>query len=141
MNGDAEATDDLDRPTAQGMPPRQNPADETTFKALSCGTKPLIGSSRTPKAKGTGKRLVVTEDMIIDVVEYVHVEESQHADWDATWKAISAKHSGVPRFDVLFSFCSSFGITPPKKLILAPKLSCYKHRQGSANTSSHQTST
>ena len=54
------------------------------------------------KLREAGQRLVVTEDMIIDAVEYVHVEESQHGGWDATWKALSAAYYGIPRSDLIF---------------------------------------
>lgn len=46
-------------------------------------------------------RIVITEDMIADVVESVH-ERNGHAGWDATWRDISASYHGILRSDVIF---------------------------------------
>ncbi|KAL9014437.1 MAG: hypothetical protein Q9173_000919 [Seirophora scorigena] len=46
------------------------------------------------KTEGEKHRLVVTEDKIADVVEFVH-ESNKHGGWDATWKDIS--NSQTPR--------------------------------------------
>jgi hypothetical protein len=46
-------------------------------------------------------REVVTADMIVDIVEFVH-ESNGHAGWDATWKAISSSYYGILRADVVF---------------------------------------
>ncbi|KAJ4301693.1 hypothetical protein N0V90_003786 [Kalmusia sp. IMI 367209] len=45
------------------------------------------------------KRVVVTEDSIIDVIELVH-NSNGHAGWDATWKDINTSYYGILRIDV-----------------------------------------
>jgi len=46
-------------------------------------------------------RLVVTEDIIVDIVESVH-EMAGHPGWDFTWKEISTSYYGILRTDVIF---------------------------------------
>lgn len=46
-------------------------------------------------------RGVVTEDMIADIVGFVH-ENNGHAGWDATWKDVSSSYYGILRADVIF---------------------------------------
>ncbi len=64
--------------------------DETTHN--------LLAVSKTHESKN---RMVVTVDMIADVVELVH-ENNNHAGWDATWKDVSTSYYGILRSDVIF---------------------------------------
>lgn len=51
--------------------------------------------------QGRPKREVVTDDMILDIVESVH-ERNKHAGWDATWRDVSGSYYGILRSDVIF---------------------------------------
>lgn len=51
--------------------------------------------------RGDNYRIVVTDDTIADVVEFVH-QAKGHAGWDVTWKDISASYYGILRMDVIF---------------------------------------
>ena len=51
--------------------------------------------------QGRPRREVVTDDMILDIVESVH-ERNEHAGWDSTWRAISGSYYGILRSDVIF---------------------------------------
>jgi hypothetical protein len=57
--------------------------------------------STQPRDDEECARLVVTTDMIVDVIELVHVA-SGHRGWDATWKDISSSDYGILREDVIF---------------------------------------
>lgn len=46
-------------------------------------------------------REVVTEDMIVDVVERVHTEHG-HPGWDTTWREVHNTYYGILRADVIF---------------------------------------
>ena len=48
-----------------------------------------------------GKRLVITEESIPDVVETVHVQ-NHHQGWDATWKEVRFRYYGILRADLIF---------------------------------------
>lgn len=65
---------------------------------LDADTQCLLAAGKTNEDKC---RLVVTEDMIADVVESVH-EQNRHLGWDATWRDISASYYGILRSDVIF---------------------------------------
>lgn len=54
-----------------------------------------------PKKDGDKHRLVVTTDMIADVVDMVHHDNS-HAGWDTTWEKVSTSYYGILRADVIF---------------------------------------
>ncbi|KAL8790642.1 MAG: hypothetical protein Q9213_000490 [Squamulea squamosa] len=63
-------------------------------------------------------RLVVTENMIVDIVESVH-DNNSHGGWDATWKDVSASYYGILRSDVIFllkqcQICASVPSKRPK---------------------------
>lgn len=60
--------------------------------------------------------MVVTEDMIVDVVESVH-EGNSHVGWDVTWKAVSTSYYGIPRSDLIFLLkrCQICAQTPSKR--------------------------
>lgn len=47
------------------------------------------------------RRLVVTDDLIVDVVESAHAQNG-HLGWDATWRDVSASYYGILRSDVIF---------------------------------------
>jgi hypothetical protein len=57
--------------------------------------------STRPREDAESPRLVVTTDMIADVIETVHVE-SGHRGWDATWKDVNSAYYGILREDVIF---------------------------------------
>ncbi|KAL8773446.1 MAG: hypothetical protein Q9209_001549 [Squamulea sp. 1 TL-2023] len=58
----------------------------------------LFAAAKTDKETD---RLVVTENMIVDIVESVH-DNNSHGGWDATWKDVSASYYGILRSDVIF---------------------------------------
>lgn len=89
-------TDPSKHPSSQREFSRRNYV-QSTF-SWDEATKRLFAR---PKSGAAVNRLVVSEDMIIDAVEYVHIE-NEHAGWDGTWKAISTTYYGVPRADVVF---------------------------------------
>jgi len=87
--------------------PRKRPSSQKEFSRrnyvqksfiLEEGSQLLLARAKTAVDKD---RIVVTEDMIIDVVESVH-NNIGHAGWDATWKAINTSYYGVPRSDLIF---------------------------------------
>lgn len=87
--------------------PRKHPSSQQEFSrrnyvrktfAWNEDTKDLFVFAKNEKRKD---RIVVTEDMIPDVVESVH-ELNGHAGWDATWKDISSSYHGILRSDVIF---------------------------------------
>ena len=61
-------------------------------------------------------RRVVTEDMIVDIVETVH-QDNGHAGWDATWKDVSKSYYGILRSDVIFLLkqCRTCAANPRKR--------------------------
>ena len=61
-------------------------------------TQDLLAIAKPGEEKA---RLVVTEDMIPDIVENVH-KENGHSGWDSTWKAVSASYYGILRSDLIF---------------------------------------
>ncbi|KAI3328111.1 hypothetical protein HD806DRAFT_350487 [Xylariaceae sp. AK1471] len=61
-------------------------------------THNLIAVARSSKEKD---RIVVTEDMILPIVELVHME-NDHAGWDATWKILSNTYYGILRSDMIY---------------------------------------
>ncbi|KAJ2890600.1 hypothetical protein MKZ38_001614 [Zalerion maritima] len=61
-------------------------------------TQTLVAATKSNKVKN---RIVVTEDMILQTVEQVHVE-SHHAGWDATWKILRAAYYGILRSDMIY---------------------------------------
>lgn len=61
-------------------------------------TRNLVAAAKTNEVKN---RMVITDDMIPDVVEIVH-KGNGHAGWDATWKEVSTSYYGILRSDVIF---------------------------------------
>lgn len=53
------------------------------------------------KKEGDKNRVVVTEDLILDVVERVHIDHG-HPGWDTTWRAVHDSYYGILRADVIF---------------------------------------
>ena len=75
----------------------------------------------TGKTSQDEKRVVVTEDSIADVVEYVH-QKNGHAGWDATWRDISSSYYGILRADLIFllkrcQICVHIPSKQPKSLV------------------------
>lgn len=107
-------TDPSKRPSSQQEFSRRNYVRKTFTWDES--TRCLLA---TAKSDGGDKgRVVVTEDMIAEVVEAVH-GENDHAGWDATWKTLSASYYGVLRADLIFllrrcQICAQMPIKRPK---------------------------
>lgn len=86
--------------------PHKRPISQSEFSRRNYVRKTFVwedGSQHllaAPKMNGTQKRIVVTEDMIADVVEYVH-ENNGHAGWDYTWRDVSISYYGILRSDVI----------------------------------------
>lgn len=69
-----------------------------------------------PKKGEEKKRIVVTEDMIFDTVQYVH-QNNGHAGWDYTWRDISTSYYGILRSDVIYLLkqCRLCALNPTKR--------------------------
>lgn len=89
-------TNSHERPSSQKEFSRRNYVQKTF--AWDEKTENLLAVAKTDEDKD---RTVVTEDMIADVVEFVH-KNNGHAGWDATWKDVSSSHYGILRSDVIF---------------------------------------
>lgn len=59
------------------------------------------GLLATGKTAGDKRRIVVTEDVIADVVGSAH-EQNGHLGWDTSWRDISTSYYGMMRSDVVF---------------------------------------
>ena len=68
------------------------------------------------KTNGGRNRLVITEEKMANVIEYVH-ESNSHAGWDTTWKDISDSYYGILRSDVilLLKTCQICAMNPCKR--------------------------
>jgi hypothetical protein len=84
------------RPTSQKEFSRRNYVRKTFVQDEN--TQILLAIDKTNEEK---RRMVVTEDEIVDVVESAH-EKNGHLGWDATWGDISASYYGILRSDVIF---------------------------------------
>jgi len=89
-------TDPHKRPSSQKEFSRKNYVWRTF--AWDETTQNLLAVSKTHESKD---RVVVTKDMIADVVEVVHTNNN-HAGWDTTWKDVSSPYYGILRSDVIF---------------------------------------
>ncbi|KAL6718384.1 hypothetical protein ACLMJK_004473 [Lecanora helva] len=89
-------TNTSERPSSQQEFSRRNYVQKA-FK-LDENTKGLVAVGKSDEDKC---RPVVTEDMILDVVESAHVQNG-HLGWDATWRDITASYYGILRSDVIF---------------------------------------
>jgi hypothetical protein len=90
--------------------PNMRPSTQAEFsrrgyvkKAFSWdeSSRQLWAKPKVEQGKDNPMRMVVTEDRIVEIVEYVHLKV-QHAGWDATWKALSVEFYGIPRDDMSF---------------------------------------
>lgn len=87
--------------------PLRRPSSQKEFSRRNYVRKTFTWDENTQKLLAIAKkdedndRAVVTEDMIADVVGFVH-ENNGHAGWDATWKDVSSSYYGILRSDVIF---------------------------------------
>ena len=89
-------TNSSKRPASQQEFSRRNYVQKT-FR-WDENTRSLLASSKTNEDK---RRVVVTEDMIVDVVASTH-EQNGHLGWDTTWRDVSTSYYGILRSDVIF---------------------------------------
>lgn len=89
-------TNPFRRPSSQPEFSRRNYARKSFFYD---GENDILFA--VAKKDGDSNRRVVTEDMIVDIVETVH-QDNGHAGWDATWKDVSTSYYGILRSDVIF---------------------------------------
>ena len=89
-------TDSSKRPLSQQEFSRRNYVQKAF--TLDENTRGLLAVGKTNEDKC---RVVVTEDMIADVVESAH-EQNGHLGWDATWRDVSMSYYGILRCDVIF---------------------------------------
>lgn len=89
-------TNPFKRPSSQKEFSRRNYVRKTF--AWDENTQTLVAIGKTSEDK---RRTVVTDDVIVDVVESAH-EQNDHLGWDATWRDVSASYYGILRSDVIF---------------------------------------
>lgn len=89
-------TNTSERPSSQQEFSRRNYVQKAFRRDENTQVLLATGKSREDKC-----RLVVTEDMIVDVVESAHVQNG-HLGWDATWRDITVSYYGILRPDVIF---------------------------------------
>ena len=83
------------------------PSSQKEFSRRNYVRKTFIWNERIQDLFATAKtdtekdRLVITEDMIADIVDIVH-DNNNHGGWDATWKDVSASYYGILWSDVIF---------------------------------------
>ncbi|KUL81567.1 hypothetical protein ZTR_09940 [Talaromyces verruculosus] len=102
--------------------PHKRPLSQSEFSRRNYVRKTFTWEEATqllvavPKAEGGEKRIVVTEDMIADIVEFVH-ENNGHAGWDYTWRDVSRSYYGILRSDVihLLKQCEICAHNPSKR--------------------------
>ncbi|KAH0537650.1 hypothetical protein FGG08_005563 [Glutinoglossum americanum] len=87
--------------------PSKRPSSQKQFSRRNYVRKAFVWDESTQSLLAVGKtsedkrRKVVTENVIVDVVESVH-ERNNHLGWDATWKDVSTSYYGILRSDVIF---------------------------------------
>lgn len=101
------------RPSSQQEFSRRNYVQKAF--TLDENTRGLLATGKT---NGDKHRVVVTEDVIADVVESAH-EQNGHLGWDTTWRDISTSYYGIMRSDVIFllkqcQFCAQDPSKRPK---------------------------
>ena len=106
-------TDSSKRPLSQREFSRRNYVQKSF--TLSGDTQSLLAIGKNTEDKC---RLVVTEDVIVDVVESAH-KQNGHLGWDATWRDVSTSYYGILRSDVIFllkqcQFCAQDPSKRPK---------------------------
>lgn len=102
--------------------PHKRPSSQKEFSRRNYILRTFIWDEQTQslfalaKAGGDNRRLVITEDKIADVVEFVH-ESNKHGGWDATWNGISSLYYGILRSDVihLLKQCQTCALNPSKR--------------------------
>lgn len=102
--------------------PQKRPTTQKEFSRRNYVWKTFAWDEKTrnlfaaAKATGDKDRMVITEDMIADVVEFVH-KGNEHAGWDATWKDVSSSYYGILRSDVIFLLkqCQTCASNPSKR--------------------------
>ena len=102
--------------------PHKRPLSQKEFSRRNYVRKTFAWDEKTQNPFAPAKtdkdkdRTVVTEDMIADVVEFVH-KGNDHAGWDATWKDISTSYYGILRSDVIFLLkqCQICASNPSKR--------------------------
>jgi hypothetical protein len=98
--------------------PHKRPSSQQEFSRRNYVQKTFTWDEKTQtllaasKAGGGKDRMVVTEDMIADIVESVH-NNNGHTGWDTTWKDVSASYYGIPR---TLYFCLS-NVRPAPKIL------------------------
>ena len=89
------------------MNPSKRPSSQKEFSRRNYVRKAFAWDEDTQTLLAIGKtsedkrRMVVTDDVIVDVVESAH-EQNDHLGWDATWRDVSASYYGILRSDVIF---------------------------------------
>lgn len=104
------------------MNPLKRPSTQKEFSRRNYVRKTFDWDEQTQTLLAVGKsneqknRVVITEDMIADVVEFVH-QENSHAGWDATWRAVSTSYYGILRSDLIFLLrqCQTCAQNPSKR--------------------------
>ena len=134
--------------------PHQRPSSQKEFSRRNYVRKTFIWDENTQnlleiaKTGAENARLVVTEDMIPDVVENVH-KENGHSGWDYTWKAVSTSYYGILRSDLIFllkecQVCAQNPSKRPKGSQAVPKNAQPVDQQildfGETNTEEHDIS-
>lgn len=102
--------------------PHKRPISQSEFSRRNYVRKMFIWEDSSqrllaaPKTNGAQKRIVVTEDLIANVVEHVH-ENNGHAGWDYTWRDVSISYYGILRSDVinLLKQCQICAHNPSKR--------------------------
>jgi len=102
--------------------PHKRPLSQKEFSRRNYVRKTFVWNEKTQHlfvaatAVGDKDRTVVTEDMIADVVDFVH-NGNGHAGWDATWKDVSNLYYGILRSDVIFLLkrCQICASNPSKR--------------------------
>jgi hypothetical protein len=87
--------------------PAKRPSSQKEFSKRNYVRKTFEWDENTQSLLAIGKtgedkrRMVVTDNLIVDVVESAHVQNG-HLGWDATWRDVSTSFYGVLRSDVIF---------------------------------------
>ncbi|KAL8784904.1 MAG: hypothetical protein Q9195_008856 [Heterodermia aff. obscurata] len=85
----------------------KQPLSQQEFSRRNYVRKTFTWDENTRSLLAAGKtnddtcRLVVTKDVIADVVESAH-KQNGHLGWDATWRDVSVSYYGILRSDVIF---------------------------------------
>ena len=102
--------------------PNKRPSSQKEFSRRNYILKTFTWDEETQILSAVAKsdkekdRTVVTEDMIADVVEFIH-ENNKHGGWDATWKGVSSLYYGILRSDVIYLLkeCQTCALNPSKR--------------------------